>query len=94
MINTQSGSTSQVDGSDSDSSIFSFTVTTPTVSYSDDSEWMFDTGATYHVCPNGDWFSNFEKPNGCSVVMGDDRLCHIEGICTILIKMFDGMVQM
>ena len=25
--------------------------------------------------------------------MGDDRLCHIEGICTILIKMFDGMIR-
>jgi len=54
VINTQSGYTSQVDGSNSDSSVFSFSVTTPTIGYSDDSEWMIDTGATYHVYPNRD----------------------------------------
>jgi len=27
------------------------------------------------------------------VVMGDDRPCHMKGICTVLIKMFDGMVR-
>jgi len=42
----------QVDGSDSDSSVFSLSVTTLTVSYSDNTEWILDTGATYHVCPN------------------------------------------
>jgi len=47
-------STSQVGGSDSDSSIFSFSVITPIVGYSGDSGWMLDTGATYHVCPNMD----------------------------------------
>ena len=52
-----------------------------------------DTRATYHVCPNRDWFSNFEKLDGCSVVMGDDRPCHMKGIGTVLVKMFDGMVR-
>ena len=47
-------STSQVGGSDSDSSIFSFSVTTPIAGYSEDSEWMLDNEATYHVCPNRD----------------------------------------
>jgi len=47
-------STSQVNGSDSDSSVFSFSVTTPTIGYSDNSEWILDTRATYHVCPNRD----------------------------------------
>ena len=36
-------STSQVDGLDSDSSVFSFSVTTPTISFSDNSEWILDT---------------------------------------------------
>jgi len=53
VINTQSGYISQVDGSDSDSSIFSFSVTA-TIAYSGVSEWMIDTGAIYHVCPNKD----------------------------------------
>jgi len=54
VINTQSGSTSQVGGSDSGSTTFSFSVITHTISYSGDFEWMLDTGATYHVCPNRD----------------------------------------
>ena len=54
MVSTQDGGTSQVGVSDSDSSVFSFSVTTHTVSYSSDFEWILDTGATYHVCPNRD----------------------------------------
>ena len=60
VVSAQS-SNSQTDGSDSDSSVFSFSVTTPIVGYSGDNEWIMDTGATYHVCPNRDWFSSFEK---------------------------------
>jgi len=86
-------STLQADGSDSDSSVFFFSITTPTIDYSGDSEWVLDIGATYHVCPNRDWFSNFEKLNGCFAVMGDDHPCKVEGISTVCIKMFDGMVR-
>ena len=91
MVNTQV-STSQAGGSDSDSSVFSFSVTTPIIGYSGDNEWILDTGATYHVCPNRDWFSSFEKLEGCSVVMGDDHPCIMEGVGTIQIKMFDRMI--
>ena len=48
---------------------------------------------SYHACPNRDWFSSFEKLNDCSIVMSDDRPCNMEGIYTVLLKMFDGMVQ-
>ena len=72
-------STSQASRSDSDSTILSFSVTIPTISYSRDSEWMIDIGATYHVCPNRDWFSSFEKLDGRSVVMGDNRPCIWKG---------------
>ena len=37
----------QVDGSDSDSSVFSLSITTLTIDYSDNTEWILDTGATY-----------------------------------------------
>ena len=33
------------------------------------------------------------KLDGCSVVMDDDRPRNMEGICTVHIKMFDGMVR-
>ena len=82
----------QADGSDSDSSVFSLSllVTTPTVDYSDNTEWILDTGATYHVCPNRAWFSSFEKLDRCYTVMGDDHPCNIEGIGTVRVKMVDG----
>ena len=44
MVSTHA-STSQAGGSDSDLSVFSFSVTTPIVSYSGDVEWILDTGA-------------------------------------------------
>ena len=47
-------SASQADESDSDSLVFLFSVTTSTVGYSDNSEWILDTEATYHVCTNRD----------------------------------------
>ena len=40
-----------------------------------------------------DWFSSFEKVDGCSVIMGDDRPYNMEGIRTVQIKMFDWMVR-
>ena len=45
------------------------------------------------MCPNRDWFSNFEKLDGCSVVMGDDCPCNMEGIGTVHVKMLDRMVR-
>ena len=60
VISTQAG-ISQASGSDLDSSVFLFFVTTPIVGYSGNSEWVLETVATYHVCPNRDWFSTFEK---------------------------------
>jgi len=55
---------SQVDGSDSDSSFVSLIITTLTVCYLDITEWISDICATYHVCPKRDWFASFEKLDG------------------------------
>jgi len=92
VVSTQAGGTSQANGSDLYLSIFSLSVTTPIVCYSGDSEWILDTGATYHRCPNRNWFSSFEKLDGCFVVMDNDRPCNMEGIDTLLVKIFLGMV--
>ena len=89
VVSTQ-GSTSQADGSYSDSSVFSLSFTTPTVCNLDNAEWILDTGATYHVCPNRAWFSTFEKLDGCYTVMGDDHPCNIEGMGTVLSRWMMG----
>jgi len=49
-------------------------------------------GATYHVCPNKNFFSSFEKLDGCFSIIDDDHSCKVEGICTVCVKIFDGMV--
>ena len=54
---------------------------------------MLDTGATYHVCHNRDWFSIFEKLDGCSVIIDDDHPCNMKRIVTVQIRMFDGMIR-
>jgi len=72
---------------------YSFFVTTPTVGYSDKSEWILDTRVTYHVCPKRDWFSSFKNLDGCFTVMGDDHPWNVKGVGTVRIKMIDGIVQ-
>ena len=72
---------------------YSLSVTTPTISYSDNAEWILDTGATYHVCPNMDRFSSFEKLDGCFTVIGDDHPCNVEGMGTNYINMDDRIVR-
>jgi len=44
------------------------------------------------MCPKRDWFSNFEKLDGCFVVMANDHPCNVKGICTVRVNMFDRMV--
>ena len=41
-------------------------------------EWILDTGCTYHMCPNGDWFSTYEPCSG-SVRVGNGHLCNVVG---------------
>ena len=43
--------------------------------------------------PTGIDFLVFEKLDGCSVVMGDNRPCYMEGVGTVFIKIFDEMVR-
>lgn len=56
-------------------------------------EWIIDTGVIFHVCPERDWFSNFKNLDTGVALMGNDHLCHILGIGTIRIKIFDGIVR-
>ncbi|GKV22644.1 hypothetical protein SLEP1_g32496 [Rubroshorea leprosula] len=55
-------------------------------------EWILDSGCTFHVCPQRDWFETY-KPNTGTVVLGDDTALPIVGIGNIRIKMYDGMVR-
>ncbi|KAJ9548963.1 hypothetical protein OSB04_021506 [Centaurea solstitialis] len=41
-------------------------------------EWILDTGCTYHMCPNRDWFSTYERSSG-SVRVGNGHICTVVG---------------
>ncbi|KAH9688421.1 hypothetical protein KPL70_015118 [Citrus sinensis] len=66
---------------------------TPTAYVASSSEWILDTGATYHLCPIKEWFIDFRNLESGAVVMGNDQPCCTMGIGTIRLKIFDGMVR-
>ncbi|KAH9699088.1 Integrase catalytic domain-containing protein [Citrus sinensis] len=57
------------------------------------SEWILDTGATYHLCHIKEWFTDFCNLESGAVVMGNDQSCRTMEIETIRLKMFDGMIR-
>ena len=66
---------------------------TSLICYSDASEWLLDTRATYHIYPRREWFFSLEKLDSSIVIMENDVACQMIEICTIRIKMFDGVVR-
>ncbi|KAG8488232.1 hypothetical protein CXB51_018792 [Gossypium anomalum] len=56
-------------------------------------EWILDSGCTYHMCPNKDWFSSLKELEGGVVFMGNDSACKKMGVGTIQLKNHDGSIQ-
>ncbi|KAL5768311.1 hypothetical protein ACOSQ2_015094 [Xanthoceras sorbifolium] len=61
--------------------------------FNSNNEWIMDTGCSYHMCPNRDWFSTYESIDGGIVLMGNNAQCKTVGIGTIRIRMHDGIVR-
>ncbi|KAM7477355.1 hypothetical protein LguiA_025568 [Lonicera macranthoides] len=60
---------------------------------SSSSEWILDSGCSYHMCPNRELFHTFTEVDGSKVLMGNDHACKTMGIGTIRLKMHDGVVR-
>ncbi|KAG8482498.1 hypothetical protein CXB51_024223 [Gossypium anomalum] len=56
-------------------------------------EWILDSGCTFHMSPNRDWFTTYETVSEGFVLMGNNASCKIAGVGTIKVKMFDGVVR-
>ncbi|KAG8480237.1 hypothetical protein CXB51_024800 [Gossypium anomalum] len=56
-------------------------------------EWILDSGCTFHMIPNRDWFTTYETMSEGVVLMGNNASCKIAGVGTIKVKMFDGVVR-
>jgi GAG-pre-integrase domain len=53
--------------------------------------WVMDTGASQHMTLNKEWFVTYESSDG--VLLGNDHLCKIAGVCIAKIKMHDGIIR-
>ncbi|KAK3003807.1 hypothetical protein RJ639_018965 [Escallonia herrerae] len=60
---------------------------------SSDEEWILDTGCSYHICPNRDWFATYHSFDGGKVLMGNNVAYKVVGIGSIQIMMHDGIVR-
>ncbi|KAI4328696.1 hypothetical protein L6164_021031 [Bauhinia variegata] len=54
--------------------------------------WMMDSGASYHMTFNKNWFHSFKEWKG-SVSLGDDEVLPVKGSGLLQIKMYDGIVR-
>lgn len=55
--------------------------------------WVLDSGASFHMTPNKDYFSSFDAKEGSSILMGNDATCKSMGVGSVRIRMYDGIVR-
>ncbi len=53
------------------------------------SEWILDSGCSFHMCPNREWFSTYSSVEGGVVRMGNDSSSKVVGIGTVKIRTHD-----
>ncbi|KAG8497140.1 hypothetical protein CXB51_008403 [Gossypium anomalum] len=56
-------------------------------------EWILDSGCTFHMSPDRDWFTTYETVSEGVTLMGNNASCKIAGVGTIKVKMLDGVVR-
>ncbi|KAG8486247.1 hypothetical protein CXB51_019546 [Gossypium anomalum] len=56
-------------------------------------EWILDSGCTFHMSPNRDWFTTYETVSEGVVLMRNNASCKIASVGTIKVKMFDGVFR-
>ena len=54
-------------------------------------EWILDSGCSFHMCHNKNFFKTFDNIAGGKVLLGNNLACNVAGIGTINIRMFDGI---
>lgn len=43
----------------------------------DGNPWIMDSGCSFHICPNLDWFQHMSEASG-TVVLGTNQICDIK----------------
>lgn len=52
--------------------------------------WTMDSACSFHYTHHREWFPTFKETTGDSVCLGDDHLCKVAGVGTIIRKTDDG----
>jgi len=61
--------------------------------FSVNNEWIMDPDCSFHMCPNIDWFQNFNNREIETVYMGNNHSCSVQGIGDISIKLHDNKIR-
>ncbi|KAH9767170.1 hypothetical protein KPL71_011175 [Citrus sinensis] len=56
-------------------------------------QWVLDSGCTFHMSPNRNYFTTYQSCDGGMVLMGNNSVCKVVGIGTVSLKMYDDMVR-
>jgi hypothetical protein len=64
-----------------------------TSTHADHDVWLIDSGASYHMTPHREWFSEYEKYDGGDVFLGDDLTAKIFGHGRIKLLLNDGRIR-
>lgn len=56
-------------------------------------QWIFYSGASFHMTHHKEWFHSYRSCNGGIVYMSDNGECHVVGVGDVRIKTFDGCVR-
>ena len=49
-------------------------------------DWILDSGASFHVTPHREWFTNYDAKRTGRVHLGNDYACEIMGVGDVQIK--------
>jgi len=55
--------------------------------------WILDSGCTFHMCANRDWFDIYERKDGVEVLTGNNAECKVIGFGTVKVKMYDIIIR-
>jgi hypothetical protein len=55
--------------------------------------WLIVLGASFHMTPHKEWFSQYEKYDGGDVFLGDDATTKIMGHGRVKLLLKDGMIR-
>jgi hypothetical protein len=64
-----------------------------TSTHADHDVWLIDSGASYHMTPHREWFSEYEKYDGGDVFLGDDSTLKILGRGRVKLLLKDGRIR-